>query len=193
MNRSISMFADIVLKNGVVVTVDSEDSICQAAAVKGSRIVYVGDNEGAQHWIGNDTKVIDLDGRALLPGFIDAHMHLGMRGQNAAVIIDCNSNDVTTIKGIQDKIREAARIRERALHDEASYLEDARNEGFEEGKTEGIEIGREKGRVEGRAEGIAEGIAEGRAEGIAEGRARRLETLRALGADEELLEKAAMQ
>lgn len=108
MNRSISMFADIVLKNGVVVTVDSEDSICQAAAVKGSRIVYVGDNEGAQQWIGNDTKVIDLDGRALLPGFIDAHMHLGMRGQNAAVIIDCNSNDVTTIKGIQDKIREAA-------------------------------------------------------------------------------------
>ena len=80
-----------------------------------------------------------------------------------------------------DKIREAARIRERALHDEASYLEDARNEGFEEGKTEGIEIGREKGRVEGRAEGIAEG------------RARILETLRALGADEELLEKAAMQ
>ena len=72
-----------------------------------------------------------------------------------------------------DKIREAARIRERALHDEASYLEDARNEGFEEGKTEGIEIGREKG--------------------IAEGRARILETLRALGADEELLEKAAMQ
>ena len=108
MNRSLSMYADIVLKNGVVVTVDRDDSICQAVAVKGNKIVYVGDDTGADEWIGKGTRVIDLKGRALLPGFIDAHMHLGMRGQNAAVIIDCNSNDVTSIKGIQEKIREAA-------------------------------------------------------------------------------------
>ena len=108
MNRSLSMYADIVLKNGVVVTVDRDDSICQAVAVKGNKIVYVGDDTGAAEWIGKGTRVIDLKGRALLPGFIDAHMHLGMRGQNAAVIIDCNSNDVTSIKGIQEKIREAA-------------------------------------------------------------------------------------
>lgn len=108
MNRSLSMYADIVLKNGVVVTVDGDDSICQAVAIKGNKIVYVGDDTGADEWIGKGTRVIDLKGRALLPGFIDAHMHLGMRGQNAAVIIDCNSNDVTSIKGIQEKIREAA-------------------------------------------------------------------------------------
>lgn len=108
MNRSLSMYADIVLKNGVVVTVDRDNSICQAVAVKGNKIVYVGDDTGADEWIGKGTRVIDLKGRALLPGFIDAHMHLGMRGQNAAVIIDCNSNDVTSIKGIQEKIREAA-------------------------------------------------------------------------------------
>lgn len=108
MNRSLSIYADIVLKNGVVVTVDKDDSICQAVAVKGNKIVYVGDDTGAAKWIGKGTRVIDLKGRALLPGFIDAHMHLGMRGQNAAVIIDCNSNDVTSIKGIQEKIREAA-------------------------------------------------------------------------------------
>ena len=76
-----------------------------------------------------------------------------------------------------DKIREAARIRERALHDEASYLEDARNEGFTEG------------RAIGRAIGIAEGIAEGKALMKSE----MLETLRALGTDEELLKKVAMK
>lgn len=76
-----------------------------------------------------------------------------------------------------EKLREAARIRERALHDEASYLEDARAEGIREGM------------MRGRAEGKAEGRAEGKAEGIAE----ILERLKALGADEELLKKAAME
>ncbi len=108
MNRSLSMYADIVFKNGVVVTVDKENSVCEAAAVKGNKIVYTGDNAGAAMWCGENTKIIDLNGRALLPGFIDSHMHLGMTGQNAAVIIDCNSNDVTSIKQIQEKIREAA-------------------------------------------------------------------------------------
>ena len=98
----------MVFRNGVVVTVDEENSICEAAAVKGNRIVYVGDDAGVQMWQGENTKLIDLNGRALLPGFIDSHMHLGMTGQNAAVIIDCNSNDVTSIKQIQEKIREAA-------------------------------------------------------------------------------------
>ena len=95
MNKSLSMYADMIFKHGVVVTVDKENSICEAVAVKGNKIVYVGDDAGVEMWKGENTKVIDLDGRALLPGFIDSHMHLGMTGQNAAVIIDCNSNDVT--------------------------------------------------------------------------------------------------
>lgn len=108
MNRELSMYADIVFKNGVVVTVDENDSICSAVAVRGNKIAYVGDDEGSKKWIGPETRVVDLNGRSLLPGFIDAHMHLGMRGMNAAVIVDCNSDDVPTIAGIQEKIREAA-------------------------------------------------------------------------------------
>ena len=108
MNRSLSLYADMIFKNGVVVTVDSANSLCEAVAIKGNRIVYVGDNAGAEMWLGPDTSVIDLAGRSLLPGFIDSHMHLGMTGQNAAVIIDCNSNKVTSISQIQQKIREAA-------------------------------------------------------------------------------------
>lgn len=108
MNKSLSMYADMIFKHGVVVTVDKENSICEAVAVKGNKIVYVGDDAGVEMWKGENTKVIDLGGRALLPGFIDSHMHLGMTGQNAAVIIDCNSNDVTSIRQIQEKIHEAA-------------------------------------------------------------------------------------
>jgi len=109
MNRSISMHADIVFINGTVVTVNDENEICQAAAVKGNKIVYTGDNEGVKMWIGEDTEVIDLESRALLPGFIDAHAHIGMRGQNAAVIIDCGPEAAPSIDIIKDKIREAAK------------------------------------------------------------------------------------
>lgn len=108
MNKSISMYADVVFRNGVVITVDKEDSICEAVAVKGNKIAAIGDNEFISKWIGDETEVIDLKGRTLMPGFIDAHMHLGMRGQNAAVILDCNSDDVPTIDGIMEKIKEAA-------------------------------------------------------------------------------------
>ncbi|HEY9500931.1 MAG TPA: amidohydrolase, partial [Pyrinomonadaceae bacterium] len=45
-------------------------------AVKGDRIVFVGSNTDAQKYAGNDTKVIDLQGKTVLPGFTDAHQHL---------------------------------------------------------------------------------------------------------------------
>lgn len=108
MNRAISLYADTIFKNGVVLTMDSDNTICQAVAVKNNKIIAVGDNEFVESFGGSDTEIVELNGRTLMPGFIDAHMHLGMRGQNAAVIIDCNSDDVPTISGIMEKIKEAA-------------------------------------------------------------------------------------
>ena len=67
--------ADIVLKNGTVYTVDEEKSVVEAVAVIGDKIVYVGDNQGAQSYIGEETRVVDLDGSIALPGFFDCHMH----------------------------------------------------------------------------------------------------------------------
>ncbi|MGN0183466.1 MAG: Rpn family recombination-promoting nuclease/putative transposase [Candidatus Ornithomonoglobus sp.] len=72
-----------------------------------------------------------------------------------------------------EKLREAARIRERALHDEASYIQDA------------IEDGMAKGLAQGRAEGIAEG----RAEGIAENRNMMIESMRLAGIPQEQIDK----
>lgn len=108
MNKSLSMHADLVLRNGAVITVNAENEVCQAVAVKGNQIAYVGDNEGIRPWIGSHTKIIDLKGRALLPGFIDAHCHLGMRGQNAAVILDCSAERAPDIPSIQQIIKKAA-------------------------------------------------------------------------------------
>ena len=67
--------ADTVYRNGTIVTVDAKDSVQQALAVRGGRIVYVGDNAGATRLQGKKTKVIDLAGKMLMPGLIDGHMH----------------------------------------------------------------------------------------------------------------------
>lgn len=67
--------ADLVLKNGVVQTMDSEDSVASAVASKDGKIVFVGSNEGVEKYVGDSTKVIDLEGAYVLPGFIDGHNH----------------------------------------------------------------------------------------------------------------------
>ncbi len=67
--------ADYVLTNGKVYTVNEQQPWAKAVAVKGRDIVYVGDNAGAQSFIGDDTIVADLGGKLMLPGFIDTHNH----------------------------------------------------------------------------------------------------------------------
>ena len=67
--------ADLVYRNGYVYTVDAQDSVQQALAVRAGRIVYVGDNAGAASLAGKGSRVVDLQGRMLMPGLIDAHMH----------------------------------------------------------------------------------------------------------------------
>ncbi|HEX5841528.1 MAG TPA: amidohydrolase [Pseudomonas sp.] len=73
--------ADLVMRNGYVYTVDGQDSVQQAVAVAGGKIVYVGDDQGAAAYIGKQTRQIDLGGRMLMPGFVDAHMHPGDGGR----------------------------------------------------------------------------------------------------------------
>ncbi len=67
--------ADSVFKNGYIYTVDKAKTVVQAIAVKGDTIVYVGDDAGAQSWIGPNTEVTDLGGKLVLPGFVDSHAH----------------------------------------------------------------------------------------------------------------------
>jgi predicted amidohydrolase YtcJ len=68
--------ADLILVNGKIITVDSQDNIAQAVAVKGGRIVKVGRNKEIKALAASGTTVIDLGGKAVTPGLIDAHYHL---------------------------------------------------------------------------------------------------------------------
>jgi len=68
--------ADLLLLDGYVYTVDARRSVAQAVAVRDGEIVFVGASAGAQRFLGANTRVVDLDGRMLLPGLHDVHIHL---------------------------------------------------------------------------------------------------------------------
>jgi len=71
---------DFALINGKIHTMDSEGTIAEAIAVEGDQITYVGSAAGLGDVIGLGTEVIDLDGRMVLPGFIDGHIHAAAGG-----------------------------------------------------------------------------------------------------------------
>ena len=66
---------DKVLFNGKIVTVDEEFSIAEAVAIKDGRFIAVGTNADIKALIGPNTEEIDLEGRTVLPGFNDPHVH----------------------------------------------------------------------------------------------------------------------
>ena len=67
--------ADTVYLNGNIYTVDDTFSTASAMAIKGDRFIYVGSNAGVQEYIGPGTAVIDLNGKTVVPGLMDSHIH----------------------------------------------------------------------------------------------------------------------
>lgn len=97
--------ADIVLVGGTVCTVDGEDRVAEGVAVRGERILAVGSDDEMRRHIGPDTNVIDLEGKTVVPGFIETHTHaLGAaRSELRQPWVDLDS-----IPAIQDWLRRRA-------------------------------------------------------------------------------------
>src|SRR5258708_9401716 len=76
--------ATLIVTNAVVYTVDKQHPKAEAVAVIGDRIVAVGSHAEIELWRGPETKVIDADGKLLLPGFNDAHVHFMQGGAQFA-------------------------------------------------------------------------------------------------------------
>lgn len=67
--------ADLVLRGGVVLVMDAEGNRAEAVAVLGGRIAAVGTDAELDGWIGEGTRVVELGGRAVMPGINDSHLH----------------------------------------------------------------------------------------------------------------------
>ncbi|MDR1916023.1 MAG: amidohydrolase [Synergistaceae bacterium] len=102
--------ADTLYVNGNIYTVDDEFSKAEAIAVKGGRILYVGSEEiASRDYSGADTKVVDLEGKTVIPGLIENHLHYQSTGMmDPSITIDTNWQlKATILKNVED---EAGRI-----------------------------------------------------------------------------------
>jgi predicted amidohydrolase YtcJ len=70
-----SEIATQVYKNGKVYTVNDQQEWADAVAVKDNKIIFVGSNDEVQDYVDSSTKVTDLSGKMMMPGFHDVHMH----------------------------------------------------------------------------------------------------------------------
>lgn len=70
------MNAQLIIQNASVYTLDPAAPWAEAVAIAGNRIIYVGDNAGVAAYIGPESRVLDGEGRTLMPGIIDTHFHL---------------------------------------------------------------------------------------------------------------------
>jgi len=97
--------AATVFLNGAVYTVDAARPSAAAVAISNGRIVYVGADDAARQYVGEKTRVIDLQGRTLLPGFQDSHLHPGL-APNPDTTLDLDG--LKTREAIFERIRRFA-------------------------------------------------------------------------------------
>jgi len=96
--------ADLVLRNAHVVTLsDKGGGAPTAVAMRGERIVYVGDDAGVKAWIGKNTRVIDATGCTVTPGLVDAHGHLN---NLARILNEPNLIGTTSIADVVQRVGE---------------------------------------------------------------------------------------
>ena len=98
------MQADLILRNGIVYALDADRSRHQAVAVRDGRIAMVGDDVEVAEWRGSRTRIVDLGGRLVLPGFIDAHLHPSLS------TVELFEVDLATCHSIQDCLDAVARF-----------------------------------------------------------------------------------
>jgi predicted amidohydrolase YtcJ len=101
-----SQNADTILVNGKILTVDTQFSTREAIAVRDGKITAVGSNSDIRKQAGPQTRVIDLQGRTVIPGFIDSHIHAIRAGQTFTS--EVNWVSATSIAEAMSRIHEAS-------------------------------------------------------------------------------------
>src|SRR4029453_5065310 len=98
--------ADLVLRNGKIITVDRTFTIAESIAIAGDRVLAVGPNAAMTALTSLSTRTIDLRGKTVIPGLIDGHAHMDREGLKS---VFPSLGPVRSIRDIQDRIAELAR------------------------------------------------------------------------------------
>jgi predicted amidohydrolase YtcJ len=101
--------ADLILTNGKIITVDPAFTIAQAIAIAGDRILAVGPDAAVAAMASPATRVVDLKGKAVIPGITDGHAHMD---REALRNVFPALGPVRSIRDIQDRIAELARAKQ---------------------------------------------------------------------------------
>lgn len=105
--ESMGTLADLIYINATVITVNDAQPTAEAVAVQDGKILAVGDRSTIEQLKGKSTQIIDLQGKTMVPGFIDPHGHFFQQGVAAAVadLLPPPDGDVDSIAKLQDKLR----------------------------------------------------------------------------------------
>lgn len=97
--------ADLIVTNGRVITLDSVSTVAEAVAIRAGKIIYVGSSAEAQKLAGERTQIINADGRCVIPGLIESHVHAtgAARGEASQPFVQLGS-----IAEIQQWVRDQA-------------------------------------------------------------------------------------
>lgn len=100
--------ATSIYTNGQIITVDDSTGTVEAIAVKDGQIIALGSNETVAPFEGEQTTVINLEGKTMLPGFVDAHSHLSAVAiqANAANLLPAPDGPVNNIAQLQQALRD---------------------------------------------------------------------------------------
>lgn len=97
--------ADLVLLHGKIITVDADDRVAQAVAIRGGRIVAVGTDAAIATLAGLRTRRIDLKGLTVTPGLIDAHAHFSSGGADRLDVLSVAYPDVRSVGDVVERLR----------------------------------------------------------------------------------------
>lgn len=104
--------ADIIYTNGQIITMEAADEMVSSVAVKDGNILAISTESLVAKHKGDSTKVIDLEGKTLLPGFVDAHSHISL-GMSVVSIADLSSPPVGDIQNISDIVKKLKTYQEK--------------------------------------------------------------------------------
>ena len=107
--RAASGPADLILTNGKIITVDSAFTVVQAIAIAGDRVLAVGPDAAMAPLRSPATRIVDLKGKAVIPGVTDGHAHMD---REALRSVFPALGRVRSIRDIQDRIAELARAKQ---------------------------------------------------------------------------------